>query len=180
MAYKVIQLFSIERVLFPFFRGDICNMTISDYPFLQSPLNLPKTEFRIESVEGKLSVYDSLRRKFLVLTPEEWVRQHIVHYLVAYKNYPKSLFALEKGLKYNKLSKRFDILVLSRAGNPFLLVECKAPEVKLNQKVVEQVCVYNKTIGARFMAISNGLQHICLEFNDTLQAYNQVKGFPDF
>ncbi|GAB3646729.1 type I restriction enzyme HsdR N-terminal domain-containing protein [Echinicola sediminis] len=155
-------------------------MTISDYPFLQTALNLPKTEFQLENAQGKLTIYDSLRKKFLVLTPEEWVRQHIVYYLIEFKQYPKSLFALEKGVKYNRLNKRFDILVLNREGKPFLLVECKAPEVKLNQRVVEQVCVYNKTLGAKYMAISNGIQHICLEYDEETQAYRQLRGFPDF
>ncbi|WP_215226330.1 type I restriction enzyme HsdR N-terminal domain-containing protein [Echinicola shivajiensis] len=155
-------------------------MTAADYPFLNKPLNLPTTDFQISSENGKLCVFDSLRKKYLVLTPEEWVRQHIIFYLVAYKKYPKSLFSLEKGVKYNKLNKRFDILVLNRQGKPFFLVECKAPEVKLNQNVVEQVCVYNKTIGAEFMAISNGIQHICLQYNHTTGSYKQIQEFPDF
>ncbi|AGA76426.1 type I restriction enzyme HsdR N-terminal domain-containing protein [Echinicola vietnamensis] len=159
---------------------DICDMTAADYPFLKNPLNLPTTDFRMATESGKLTIFDALRKKFLILTPEEWVRQHIIYYLINFKKYPKSLFALEKGLEYNRLKKRFDILVLDRSGQPFLLVECKAPEVKLNQKVVEQVCVYNKTIKARFMAISNGLQHVCLAFDVTSGTYRQIREFPEF
>ncbi|AWW29921.1 type I restriction endonuclease subunit R [Echinicola strongylocentroti] len=155
-------------------------MTAADYPFLNVALNLPTTDFQITAEGGKLTIFDALRKKYLVLTPEEWVRQHIIYYLVAFKKYPKSLFALEKGLKYNHLKKRFDILVLDRSGAPFLLVECKAPEVKLNQKTVEQVCVYNKTIQAQFMAISNGMQHICLQFDADSGAYQQIREFPVF
>lgn len=131
-------------------------------------------------MDGKLTVFDSLRKKFLILTPEEWVRQHIVHYLITYKQYPKSLFSLEKGLKYNQIQKRFDILVLDREGLPFLLVECKAPSIKLSQKTAEQIAVYNKTIGARFLAISNGMQHICLSFDVLTETYTQLRDFPDF
>ncbi|MBD8490373.1 type I restriction enzyme HsdR N-terminal domain-containing protein [Echinicola sp. CAU 1574] len=155
-------------------------MTAADFPFLEAPLNLPTTDFKITTENGKLSIFDALRKKFLVLTPEEWVRQHLIYYLVEYKKYPKSLFALERGLRYNRLSKRFDILVLDREGSPFLLVECKAPEVKLDQKVVEQVCVYNKTINARFMAISNGVQHVCLEYVEHTKSYRQIQTFPQF
>ncbi|GGZ40853.1 restriction endonuclease subunit R [Echinicola pacifica] len=155
-------------------------MKKADYPFLDIKLNLPQGEFKLTEDEGKLWVFDALRKKQLVLTPEEWVRQHLIYYLIEFKKYPKSLFSLERGLKYNKLSKRFDILILDRNGKPFILIECKAPEVRLSQTTVEQVAVYNKTIGARFMAISNGLQHICLEYDLDSLSYKQVREFPEF
>lgn len=155
-------------------------MVEDGYFFLKEPLNLPSHSFQIKEEEGKLSIFDALRKKFLILTPEEWVRQHVIHYLVSFKHYPKSLFSLEKGVKYNQLQKRFDILILDREGSPFLLVECKAPEVKLSQKTAEQIAVYNKTIRAKYLAISNGKQHICLEFVATLDSYRQLRFFPDF
>jgi hypothetical protein len=155
-------------------------MIENSYRFLKDPLNLPVCHLQIQDEEGKLSVFDSLRKKFLVLTPEEWVRQHIIHYLVSHRKYPKSLFALEKGLKYNQIQKRFDILILDRRGQPFLLVECKAPEITLSQKTAEQIAVYNKTIGAKFLAISNGMQHICMEYDESVGTYNQLRDFPDF
>ncbi len=155
-------------------------MVAEKYSFLKSPLNLPAGDFKLAEENGKLNVYDPLRKKFLVLTPEEWVRQHLIYYLVSFKNYPKSLFSLERGLKYNRVNKRFDILVLDRTGDPFLLIECKAPEVKLTQSTVEQVCVYNKSIGAKYMAISNGLQHICLSLDIESGSYKQIREFPDF
>jgi hypothetical protein len=148
--------------------------------YASPPLNLPSASFQLEEIDGKLSIFDSLRKKFLILTPEEWVRQHIIFYLVNYKDYPKSLFALEKGLKYNNLQKRFDVLVMDRQGQPFLLVECKAPEIKLTQKTVEQVCVYNKVIGSSHLAITNGLQHICLEWDGGMEQFKQLSQFPDF
>jgi len=148
--------------------------------YVSPPLNLPSAGFEVEEVDGKLSIFDPLRKKFLVLTPEEWVRQHIIFYLVNYKGYPRSLFALERGLKYNSMQKRFDVLVMDRQGNPFLLVECKAPEIKLTQKTIEQVSVYNKIIGAPCLAISNGLQHICLQMDQEKGQYQQLTQFPDF
>lgn len=155
-------------------------MMESAYRFLKDPLNLPVCDLQIQDEAGKLTVFDSLRKKFLVLTPEEWVRQHIIHYLISHKHYPRSLFALERGLKYNERQKRFDILVLDRGGSPFLLVECKAPDIKLSQKTAEQIAVYNKSIGARFLAISNGMQHLSLEYDKAAGTYKQLRDFPDF
>lgn len=150
------------------------------YRFLKAPLNLPECQLQIQDAEGKLSVFDSLRKKFLVLTPEEWVRQHIIHYLIIHRQYPKSLFSLEKGVKYNRIQKRFDVLVLDRDGRPFLLIECKAPTVGLSQKTAEQIAVYNKSIGARFLALSNGMQHLCMEYDGTTGTYKQLRDFPSF
>ena len=155
-------------------------MTENRFPFLETALNLPTTDFQLKEVAGKLSIFDSLRKKFLILTPEEWVRQHIIFYLVSHKQYPKSLISLERSLKYNTLQKRFDLLVMDRSGAPFLLVECKAPEVKLTQLTVEQVSIYNKTIGAPYMIISNGKQHICMYMAEGENTYSQQATFPDF
>jgi predicted type IV restriction endonuclease len=155
-------------------------MVENRFPFLETALNLPTTDFQIKEVAGKLSIFDALRKKFLILTPEEWVRQHIIFYLVNHKGYPKALISLERGLKYNTLQKRFDLLVMDRSGQPFMLVECKAPEVKLTQLTVEQVSVYNKTIGAPYMVITNGKQHICMGMNNDEGKYCQLSSFPDF
>ena len=155
-------------------------MLENSYPYLKEPLNLPAYEYQLKDEMGKLSIFDPLRKKFLILTPEEWVRQHLIHYLITYKKYPKSLFTLEKGLRYNQLLKRFDILILDRAGKPFLLVECKAPEIKLSQKTAEQIGVYNQTIGSKFLAISNGKQHICLSFDLDSGSYIQLREFPPY
>lgn len=158
----------------------ICVMIADRYAYLQTSLNFPEFDFKIQEDEGKLSIFDSLRKKFLILTPEEWVRQHMIHFLVQYEGYPKSLFSLEKGLVYNQLQKRSDILVLNRDGEPFLLIECKAPEVLLSQKTVEQVCVYNKTIQAPHIGITNGLKHLFLTFDGLTEKYVQVGELPKF
>ncbi|MCH6232316.1 type I restriction enzyme HsdR N-terminal domain-containing protein [Cognataquiflexum rubidum] len=155
-------------------------MMADRYGFMQFSLNFPEFEFKIQESEGKLSIFDSLRKKYLILTPEEWVRQHMVSFLVHHRNYPKGLFSLEKEVIYNSLQKRFDILVLDRVGNPFLLIECKAPEVRLSKKTVEQVAVYNKTIGASYMGISNGRQHLFLKYNSDVKNYDQISDLPQF
>jgi len=155
-------------------------MMADRYGFMQFSLNFPEFEFKIQESEGKLSIFDSLRKKYLILTPEEWVRQHMVSFLVHHRNYPKGLFSLEKEVVYNSLQKRFDILVLDRVGNPFLLIECKAPEVRLSKKTVEQVAVYNKTIGASYMGISNGRQHLFLKYNSDVKNYDQISDLPQF
>lgn len=155
-------------------------MIENNYIFLKEPLNLPSCKFQIKDKEGKLSIFDALRKKFLILTPEEWVRQHVIYYLISHKQYPKSLFSLEKGIKYNQIQKRFDILILDRKGKPFLLVECKAPDIKLSQKTAEQIAVYNQSIGAKFLAISNGKQHICLKYEAASGNYRQLREFPEF
>jgi hypothetical protein len=149
------------------------------YAFIHQPLNFPSLSLTVEEdVHGDLSIYDSLRKKYLVLTPEEWVRQHMIHFLIQYHQYPKSLFSLEKGLKYNTMTKRFDVLVHDRVGEPFLLIECKAPNVNLSQKTMEQVCQYNSRIKAQYIGVSNGINHVFLKFNEINMNYNQISSVP--
>lgn len=134
---------------------------ISSFPIL----SLPSFEFKITELDGKLYIWDIIRKKNIVLTPEEWVRQHIVQLLVQHYNYPKSLLRLENSLKYNRLDKRSDILVYNREGNPFLIIECKAADVNVNQQVLEQATRYNKIVKAQYVAISNGMKTFCFEIN---------------
>ena len=120
-----------------------------------NPLNLPVADLSIKTIDGKEHIFDILRKKHLVLTPEEWVRQHFVHLLLNQYKYPKSLFKIESGLKYNQRNKRSDILVFDRSGNPFLLVECKAHNVKVTQSAFDQAAVYNQTIKAPYLCAHN-------------------------
>ncbi|WP_226388781.1 type I restriction enzyme HsdR N-terminal domain-containing protein [Penaeicola halotolerans] len=143
-------------------------------------LQFPQTALRIEAAEGGWQVFDRIRKKMIWLTPEEWVRQHVVAYLIDQLNYPKALFTVEKGLKYNARQKRTDILVSDRNGNPYLLVECKAPEVKLSQKTVEQACIYNKIKEAKYLVLTNGLQTICLAYHADDKSYRQLQTIPAF
>lgn len=156
----------------------ICGMTSRNYSFLEIPLDFPQFDFSIQEDEGKLTIFDALRKRFLILTPEEWVRQHMIAYLTKYQGFPKSLFALEKGLRYNQLQKRFDILVLDRNGRPFLLLECKAPEVQLSQKTLEQIATYNTKIGAPFLGITNGRQHLFFGLDKESANYTQLSTVP--
>lgn len=124
-------------------------------------LKLPPAELKLENRSGKNYVFDALRKKWLVLTPEEWVRQHMIYFLISYRNYPKGLISTEQGLQLNKLAKRSDILVRDRSGNPFLLVECKAPSVKVTSEVFHQALSYNLTLGARYVVVTNGIRNFC-------------------
>jgi hypothetical protein len=122
-------------------------------------LNLPVANLRIRSTNGKQEVFDGIRKKFIALTPEEWVRQHFIHYLMDQKNVPGSLIAVEAQLTYHRLKKRCDILVYNRDGIPTMMVECKAPNVEVTQDVFDQVAVYNMTMKVPYLVVTNGLVH---------------------
>lgn len=130
-------------------------------------LNLPSFDCVVKKEEGKIFIQDIIRKKYLVLTPEEWVRQHFINYLLTELNYPKALIKIEGGLTFNRLSKRSDIVVFNREGQPWMIVECKAPTQKLSQRTVHQASVYNHTLKAKYLAVTNGLVHICCEVNWT-------------
>ena len=147
---------------------------------LMQPLNLPSLDLEIVEKGGEKVVFDPIRKKHLLLTPEEWVRQHFVQYLINQHGYAKSLIKLEGGLSYNKLRKRTDILVYNRRGEPFMLVECKAAHIPLNQKVFQQASTYNKTIRAKYLVVTNGLSHYCCEINHDLNTFQFLEGFPGF
>ena len=143
-------------------------------------LNLPEYSFRFQKSEKGLQIFDSLRKKFLVLTPEEWVRQNFIEYLIQEKKYPASLIAIETGLKYNKLQKRSDITVHDRKGNVWMIIECKAPEIKLSQETFNQAATYNiaNKTKTKYLAITNGLKHYCCEMNYEQEKYTFLKDFP--
>jgi hypothetical protein len=124
-------------------------------------LNLPDFEYVLKKEEGKLLILDSIRKKYLVLTPEEWVRQHFVNYLIQTLQYPRSLIRIEGGLQFNRLQKRSDIVVFDREGKPWMVIECKAPDVAMSQQTLRQASVYNHSLKAQYLVITNGLQHIC-------------------
>ncbi|RAI88335.1 type I restriction enzyme HsdR N-terminal domain-containing protein [Algoriphagus yeomjeoni] len=152
----------------------------SNLDHIQLPeLNLPHFEPQLQEKDGRMWVFDALRKKHLVLTPEEWVRQHWINFLITQLKFPKGLLALEKGLIYNSLVKRTDLVVWDKDGKPYLLIECKAPKVKLTQKTIEQACMYHKELKTPFLVISNGLQHICLSFNSFTEKFTQEKCFPE-
>lgn len=134
-------------------------------------LNLPAFEYKVKKQADKLYIYDTIRRKYLQLTPEEWVRQHFIHYLTDHLHYPRTLITTESGLKYNRLQRRTDIVVFNRQATPYMIVECKAPTVAINQQVFNQIAVYNKVLQAQLLVVSNGLQHYCCRFQPEDQSW---------
>ncbi|MGB5363475.1 MAG: type I restriction enzyme HsdR N-terminal domain-containing protein [Aureibaculum sp.] len=134
-------------------------------------LNLPKVEFKIKSNENKQFIFDIIRKKYVTLNPEEWVRQHILHYLTTNKNYPKSLIAVEKQMTVNNLKKRFDILVFNNKGLPEIIVECKAPDTHITQDVFDQIARYNLKLNAEYLMVSNGLKHYFCKLDTINERY---------
>ena len=141
-------------------------------------LNLPFYDYKTKEMDGKKYIFDPIRKKYLVLTSEEWVRQHFINLLIKHYGYSKSLFRLEGGLAYNRLQKRSDIVVFDQEGNPFLLVECKAPEIKINQSVIEQASRYNLTLRCPYVVITNGLNTFCFEIDFETGKNTQLKDLP--
>lgn len=131
-------------------------------------LNFPDYEFRFKKNDkGGLMIFDTIRKKFIDLTPEEWVRQNLVSYLISQKNYPQSLFSLETGLKLNNTQKRTDVIIYSIEKKIRILAECKAPNVKITKSVAEQALRYNLVHNAEFVILTNGLVHFYYQMVDS-------------
>lgn len=128
-------------------------------------LSLPPIDARISKDDGVTKIFDTIRKKYVVLTPEEWVRQHFLHFLIKEYGYPPALTTVEQGLKYHSLQKRTDIVVYNRQARPLLLVECKAPSVRLSQAVMEQAMMYNRSLQAAHIVVTNGKEHGCMFIN---------------
>ena len=124
-------------------------------------LNLPNAALKTKLVEGTTQVFDAVRKKYLVLTPEEWVRQHFIHYLNKEKNYPLGLMGVEQMVKYNAMQTRADIVLYTADGKPNVIVECKAPKVKITQDAFNQIAKYNFKLKVDFLVVTNGMQHFC-------------------
>ncbi|RIJ41412.1 type I restriction enzyme HsdR N-terminal domain-containing protein [Pontibacter oryzae] len=143
-------------------------------------LNFPPFDYKVTKSGANYLIFDILRRKNVVLTPEEWVRQHLVHYLINALGYPKSLISIERGTSYNKLQKRTDLCVYNNQGQAHLLIECKAAHVPVTQQVVKQVSIYNQTVQARYVVITNGMQHYCWEVDFEARTYKPLQDIPPF
>lgn len=143
-------------------------------------LNFPTYPFRFKNSENKVSIFDDIRKKFIILTPEEWVRQHTVQFLLQEKNYPKSHINIEKLIKVNDLSKRYDIVIFQPNGELFLLVECKAPEINITQNTFDQIARYNLTLKAQYLMVTNGLNHYFCQMDFENEKYVFLKDLPDF
>ncbi|WP_417887177.1 type I restriction enzyme HsdR N-terminal domain-containing protein [Zunongwangia sp.] len=143
-------------------------------------LNFPTYNFRFKNSQNKIAVFDELRKKFIILTPEEWVRQHCVQFLIKEKNFPKSLINVEKQLKLGKLIKRYDIVVYNSDGSIHLIVECKAPHIKITQQVFDQIAQYNLTLNATYLMVTNGLSHYFCKMNYQEAKYEFLQEIPPY
>jgi len=143
-------------------------------------LNFPKFSFRFKNKENKISIFDVIRKRFVILQPEEWVRQHCIHYLIDYKGYPKSLINIEKELIINSLRKRYDIVIFNSDGSIHLIVECKAPTININQNVFDQIALYNLSLNANYLMISNGINHYYCQMDFKNEKYHFLKDIPEY
>lgn len=142
-------------------------------------LNLPFYNITLKEENGNHFIFDDIRKKYLRLTPEEWVRQNFVKYLIDEKKYPASLIVIEKGLKLNELTKRADVLIY-KDSNPILLVECKAPTVKISQDTFDQISRYNLTFKVPYLMVTNGMSHYCCQIDFENNSYHFLEEIPYF
>ena len=144
------------------------------------PLNFPGYNFRFKSSENKQQIFDIIRKKFVSLQPEEWVRQHVIHFLSVDKKYPTSLINVEKTLSLNGLRKRYDIVVFNTDGSIHILVECKSPNIIISQDVFDQIARYNLKLNANYLMVTNGLQHIYSAMDLPNEQYIFLKDIPNY
>jgi len=143
-------------------------------------LNLPYYSFRIKEHAGKKLIFDSFRRRWVILTPEEWVRQNFARYLTEIKHFPASLVAIERSLRINQHDFRSDIVLFARTGIPLVAVECKAPEVKISQDVFDQIARYNMELRVNYLIVTNGMNHYCCRFDQDQLTYTFLPEIPDY
>lgn len=145
------------------------------------PLQFPQIELKIKNTENKQFIFDTARKKWVRLTPEEWVRQHTLHFLCNIKGYPLSLISVEKQITLNGLKKRFDLLIFDASGQPNIIVECKSPAVAITQATFDQIARYNMPLKAKFLMVTNGLVHYyCMTEDDVNGKYIFLTELPDF
>lgn len=143
-------------------------------------LNLPQYEIKITKRNGKPFILDSLRRKYVSLTPEEWVRQHFVHFLIEHKGYPTSLLTNEVELRVGDKRLRCDSVLYNREAQPVMIIEYKAPTISLTQRVFDQISVYNMLLHVDYLVISNGLQHYCCRMDYENNTYTFLTDIPNY
>lgn len=143
-------------------------------------LNLPKYGIKIANENGHQTIFDVLRRKYVALTPEEWVRQHFVHYLIEHKGYPQSLMANEIQLAIGNKKLRCDSVLYDRSLKPRMIIEYKAPTVNITQKVFDQITIYNMLLHVDYLVVSNGIKHYCCRMDYDNQKYLFLDDIPDY
>ncbi len=143
-------------------------------------LNFPSYSFRVKNSENKTLIFDVIRKKFVLLTPEEWVRQHTLHFLMDEKAYPTSLLSVEKKIHLSNRWKRYDIVVYKPNGNIQLIVECKAPEVRIAQATFDQIAQYNRILNADYLMVTNGLNHYFCQMDYQKEQYLFLRDLPRY
>ncbi|MAX05145.1 MAG: restriction endonuclease subunit R [Flavobacteriales bacterium] len=143
-------------------------------------LNLPNVVLKTKLVEGTTQVFDVVRKKYFKLTLEEWVRQHFIHYLNQDKNYPLGLMGVEKMIKYNNLKTRADIVIYNINREPSMLVECKAPDIKITQDAFDQIARYNFSLRVRYLVVTNGIQHFCCSMDYEKPMISFLEDIPSY
>lgn len=143
-------------------------------------LNLPTYAIKISGKGNKAVIFDNLRMKYVSLTPEEWVRQHFVHYLIEHKHYPAGLLANEVELKIGNKKLRCDSILYNKVLEPVMIIEYKAPIIQLNQKVFDQIATYNLLLHVDYLIMSNGIQHVCCKMDYKNEKYLFLKDIPDY
>lgn len=143
-------------------------------------LNLPEYDLRIKKEKNRTLIFDGIRKKYVALTPEEWVRQNFIQFLKMEKKFPESLMAVEKQIMVNGNPRRFDLLIYSRNGQPHLIAEFKAPNVKITQDTFDQVVRYNMTLRVEHVVVSNGMQHFACQIDYTSNSYSFLREIPEF
>jgi hypothetical protein len=148
--------------------------------FTPTELNLPHHPFKITLKDSQYYIFDDIRKKHLVLTPEEWVRQHFIQYLINDRKFPKALIQVEGGLSLNQLQKRTDIVVFDHSGERIMVVECKAPEIKISQAVFDQAARYNSVHKTRWLVVTNGLRHCYARIDHGNSSFRFCEELPQF
>ena len=143
-------------------------------------LNLPPYQIRVREVNGRKQIFDVLRRKYIALTPEEWVRQHFIHFLINYKKYPATLLANEVELKVGQKRLRADTILYSKDLKPLMILEYKAPHITITQKTFDQISVYNMLLHVDYLIVSNGLQHYCCKMDYNSKKYLFLEDIPEY
>lgn len=143
-------------------------------------LNLPKFDVKLAIQNGKPVIFDKLRKKYVAATPEEWVRQHFVHFLITEKHYPENLIANEIGIKLNNTQKRCDTVIFTPCLEPLVIIEYKAPTVEVTRNVFDQIVRYNMVLRANYLIVSNGMQHYCCKINYEERSYDFLNEIPDY
>ncbi len=143
-------------------------------------LNLPEYQFNIKKKENTCLIFDSLRRRWVTLTPEEWVRQNFVQFLTTEREFPAALMNNEISLTQNGIKRRCDTLVADRTGAPLAIIEYKAPTVEITQKTFDQIVRYNMVLKARFLIVSNGIKHYCCKIDYENNSYSFINDIPNY